>query len=154
MSLLNTVKYIWNHPVSSRNRLSAFSRFIAWQLRSRLSPNPLIYDWISGSKFYARAGESGITGNIYCGLHEFSDMTFMLHLLRPGDVFFDVGANAGSYTILAGKVAGASGIAFEPVESTHQRLAKNIELNEIDFCCEKIGVGKSGFLATETVLIE
>jgi hypothetical protein len=34
-----------------------------------------------------------VTGNIYCGLHEFADMGFVLHFLRPGDLFVDVGAN-------------------------------------------------------------
>jgi hypothetical protein len=36
------------------------------------------------------------TGNIYCGLHEFADIGFVLHLLRAGDLSVDVGANIDS----------------------------------------------------------
>ena len=43
----------------------------------------------------------GVTGNVYCGLHDFAEMSFMLHLLRAGDLFADIGANVGSYTVLA-----------------------------------------------------
>lgn len=50
---------------------------------------------------------TGATGNIYVGLHEFEDMAFLLHVLRRTDLFVDVGANIGSYTILAGGAAGA-----------------------------------------------
>jgi hypothetical protein len=42
-----------------------------------------------------------MSGNIYAGLHEFGDMAFVLHFLRAGDLFADVGANIGSYTVLA-----------------------------------------------------
>jgi hypothetical protein len=36
------------------------------------------------------------TGNLYVGLHEFEEMAFLLHFLRRGDLFADVGANVGS----------------------------------------------------------
>lgn len=74
---------------------------------------------------------SGATGNIYCGLLEFEDMAFVLHLLRPGDMMGDVGANVGAYTVLAAKNAGANVISIEPVPSTFQHLKNNIELNKI-----------------------
>jgi hypothetical protein len=50
---------------------------------------------------WATSGMTGATGNLYVGLHEFEEMAFLLHFLRPGDLFADVGANVGSYTILA-----------------------------------------------------
>jgi len=74
---------------------------------------------------------TGATGNIYCGLHEFVDMGFLLHLLRPGDLFVDVGANIGSYTVLASAVCGARSIAIEPDPSTVASLKRNIEVNVI-----------------------
>ena len=58
-------------------------------------------------------------------------MAFVLHALRPGDVFFDVGANVGTYTVLAAKVAGASVVAVEPVPSTFESLFGNVEINRI-----------------------
>src|SRR5262245_19358968 len=74
---------------------------------------------------------TGATGNIYCGLHEFVDMAFLLHLLRPGDLFIDVGANVGSYTVLSSAVCGAKSIAVEPDSETVKSLERNIEANGI-----------------------
>jgi FkbM family methyltransferase len=74
---------------------------------------------------------TGATGNIYTGLLEFEDMGFLLHVLRPGDVFADVGANVGVYTILAAKNAGAKVIAIEPIPSTFQKLRRNVAGNKI-----------------------
>ena len=63
-----------------------------------------------------------MTGNIYCGLVEFADMAFVLHVLRAGDLFVDIGANAGAYTLLASSVAGAKTTCFEPAPATYARL--------------------------------
>lgn len=88
---------------------------------------------------------TGATGNIYCGLHEYADMSFLLHLLRPGDLFLDVGANIGSYTILASKVCGANTIAIEPDPETAAFLLRNIRANEI---AEIVGVEQTAVGAT------
>jgi len=74
---------------------------------------------------------TGATGNVYCGLHEFEDMGFVLHFLRDTDVFMDVGANIGSYTVLASGAVGASTISVEPIPSTYIYLMDNIRINNI-----------------------
>ena len=71
---------------------------------------------------------TGATGNFYCGLHEFEDMALVLHALRPDDLFVDIGANVGSYTMLGG-AAGATVLAIEPIPSTFSWLARNIRVN-------------------------
>ena len=63
-----------------------------------------------------------MTGNIYCGLAKFADMAFVLHVLRAGDLFVDIGANAGAYTLLASSVTGAKTTCFEPAPATYARL--------------------------------
>jgi FkbM family methyltransferase len=75
---------------------------------------------------------TGATGNIYVGLHEFADMMFVLHFLRKGDLFLDVGANVGSYTILASGVCRAAVWAFEPDPNTVRYLKRNVELNDLN----------------------
>jgi FkbM family methyltransferase len=49
-------------------------------------------------------------------------------VLRPGDLFVDVGANVGSYTIWAAE-CGAHVIALEPASDTFCLLRENISLN-------------------------
>ncbi|TSD65863.1 FkbM family methyltransferase [Inquilinus sp. KBS0705] len=88
--------------------------------------------FIGSTKFYARKGLTGITGNIYTGLHEFTDMGFLLHFLRPEDIFFDVGANVGSYSLLASGICKATTIALEPSTIASSVLQKNVALNKLD----------------------
>ncbi len=53
-------------------------------------------------------------------------------LLSPGDVFYDVGANVGFFTILGARLVGAEGrvIAFEPVPACARAVGHNIALND------------------------
>ena len=63
---------------------------------------------------------------------EYIDMSFLLHYLNDTDVFFDIGANVGAYTILASGVKGAKSIPFEPVPATFSKLIDQIKINHID----------------------
>jgi FkbM family methyltransferase len=53
----------------------------------------------------------------------------ILTCLRPGQVFFDVGAHFGYYSLLAAEIVGPEGrvVAFEPTPRTHRILADNVE---------------------------
>lgn len=51
----------------------------------------------------------------------------------PGDVFWDVGANVGVYTLYAARAARAGRIlAFEPAAENYMLLNRNIEANRVD----------------------
>jgi FkbM family methyltransferase len=84
------------------------------------------------SKIVAKQGLTGATGNFYCGLHEFVDMAFLLHFLRKDDVFLDIGANIGSYSILASSEVGTEVYTFEPIPETFEILKRNIQVNKIE----------------------
>ena len=125
-----TAKFIASHPLASRRPFAAARRFLGWQIVSRMRES-VEYDWIAGAKLKVRRGMTGATGNIYCGLHEFADMAFVMHFLRPGDRFVDVGANVGSYTVLAAAVCGARTLAIEPDPDSADGLRDNIRLNKL-----------------------
>jgi FkbM family methyltransferase len=74
---------------------------------------------------------TGATGNIYVGVHEFTDIMFLLHFLRTGDLFLDIGTNVGTYTVLASGICKASTRAFEPDPSALAALRRNIEINNL-----------------------
>lgn len=128
MSLLQTWRFLADHPLCADRRWAALVRFVRWQLGSRLADGPIVCPFVNGAKLLATRGMTGATGNVYAGLHEFEDMGFVLHALRPGDTFVDIGANIGSYTILAAAV-GASCEAFEPVPETFAWLCSNVRIN-------------------------
>lgn len=142
-ALKNILKFIWQHPLAKRHLFKAYFNTISWQIKSAFIKKPLIVKFIEHTKFYAERGLNGITGNIYTGLHEFEDMGFLIHFLKAEDVFFDVGANVGSYTILASGLRQAKSIAFEPIPKSYTMLTKNVELNKLENLvqCENKGVG-------------
>ncbi len=82
-----------------------------------------------GAKMYLHPGATTVMQNYICGLRDYSEMAFLLHVLRPGDLFLDVGANVGSYSVLAGYCAGADVVAVEPIPATVDRLVENVALN-------------------------
>jgi FkbM family methyltransferase len=135
--LLDTIRFITQHPLTRDRPVAALGRFARWQVVSRLREE-VIVTWIDDARLAVRNGMTGATGNVYCGLHEFADMAFVLHVLRPGDLFVDVGANVGSYTVLATKVCGASSLAIEPDPVTATSLRRNIALNGIENAVEVV----------------
>ena len=70
----------------------------------------------------------GLTGCWYVHFPDYEEMTFLERYLRPDDLFYDAGANAGLFAVMAGSF-GCPVIAFEPVPHTYQRLVENVELN-------------------------
>lgn len=143
MSVLSVLRFIATHPLNQGQKIDALVRLARWQLGSRVVSGAVVYEWIGGAKFIVRPGDTGVTGNIYSGLQEFTDMAFLLHLLRRGDLFVDVGANVGSYTLLACASIGAIGLCVEPVPDTYARLVDNIRINDLEraVTCLNIGVG-------------
>lgn len=57
----------------------------------------------------------------------------MLRAVRPGAVFYDIGANVGYFTLVAARMVGAQGrvIAFDPVPWCSSAIAANIALNDL-----------------------
>jgi len=82
MKIISTVLYIIKHPLNRHQKCKAFWRFIKWQINTRINPYPIIYQFTEKSKLIIKKGMTGATGNLYCGLHEFNDMAFLLHFLR------------------------------------------------------------------------
>jgi len=118
------------HPLTQDDQLRAWLRMLSWQIVCRFETE-VLHEWISGQYLSVTKGMTGATGNIYTGLHEFADMMFLLHYLRPGDLFFDIGANVGTYTVLASGVCCAQTWAFEPSPLAIEKLQKNIEVNAL-----------------------
>jgi FkbM family methyltransferase len=127
-----TYNFIRQHPLGRRHTLRAVRNWIGWQLRSRLTPGPHIVPFVGATRLAVKRGMHGATGNIYCGLHEFEDMAFVMHLLREDDLFVDVGANVGAYTVLSSGVCRAKSLAIEPAKSAQEALKVNIQLNSLD----------------------
>jgi FkbM family methyltransferase len=58
--------------------------------------------------------------------------------LKPGQTFYDVGANAGFFTLLGAKLVGGQGkvVAYEPHPMTAGQIRKQLKLNHVS--CAKV----------------
>lgn len=144
-AILNNLRFLMTHPLTKNEPLAAMMRVAHWQVQSRLKTD-IVFEWIEGQKLVCNRGMSGATGNIYVGLHELDNMAFLLHFLRGGDLFIDVGANVGCYCILASGVRRARSIAFEPSLPMVDRIDKNIEINGLQnlTTVHRVAVGDRG----------
>ena len=73
----------------------------------------------------------GSRSNYIFGLFHFSEMGLLLHYIKKDELFIEVGANTGVYSLLASGVNGAQSIAIEPSPQVFDILNDNVRLNNI-----------------------
>jgi FkbM family methyltransferase len=63
--------------------------------------------------------------------HDLADVRYLWRVLRPGMVFFDIGAHHGLYSLVAAKRLGTDStvVAFEPSPNEFRRLRLHLRLN-------------------------
>lgn len=130
--LFKIYRGIISHPLASTRKWYAFSRFLKWQIGQVFLPYPVVYTFVDDSKLVVKKGMTGATGNLYVGLLEFQEMGFILHVLNKEDLFGDIGANVGVYSILASVNAGAKSITVEPIPVTYNHLNANVKINNAE----------------------
>ena len=90
---------------------------------------PILQGPLSGTRWIA----GSFTAGCWLGSYESVTQAALVDLLKPGDVFYDVGANVGFFTLLGSRLVGATGhvCAFEPIEENRAVLRRHLELNRI-----------------------
>lgn len=124
------------NPLTRSHPRAALARYLWLGLRTHVLNQQVDLVFLEDIRCRIRKGDS-TSGNYYFNLYEYRDSLFLLHYLRPGDCFVDVGANVGHYSLIAARKCGARVIAVEPVPETFRRLVNNIEINGLG------GVGTS-----------
>lgn len=115
-------------PATSRRRAArSVVRYWRWQLGRRVRGGDLELE-LNPQKVRLRVPAcSQIGGMIVAnGSHEPSETWLFTRTLKPGDVFYGVGANIGLCTLLAAD--GARVVAFEPDGRAGQSLRRNVAL--------------------------
>jgi FkbM family methyltransferase len=84
----------------------------------------------AGAVSFRLMPQGAVAFDIWSGLRfERPELEFILTILEPGMTFFDIGANAGVFTVAAGKTlqeTQTSIYAFEPCPATFAILEKNL----------------------------
>ncbi len=67
----------------------------------------------------------------YPKLYDARELSFMRETIKPGDVFLDIGANIGLYSLVASQLVGPNGAvhSIEADPNTANRLSEHIQMN-------------------------
>lgn len=119
--------YILRHPANKGRRLRALCRAVSFQIGSRLGGRTTIAS-IGNQRMWINVGSASATKVLYGSPPDWPEMQAWKRLLQPGDLFIDVGANVGVYSLWAAAL-GARVIAIEPDPIAAGRLRANLALN-------------------------
>lgn len=108
-------------------------RLYVWQMLCYFRPHIIkSFRLIDGSLFDYPL-QSALGQALFIESFETSEIQFVRQSLQSDDIFLDVGANGGLYTVIAAKQVGSRGhvYAFEPGERELNLLRHNIAINNL-----------------------
>lgn len=87
----------------------------------------IIQGRLRGKKWVKGSG----VNSYWLGSYEPDQVKLFENFIKDGDVVFDIGANAGFYSILSAELAGKNGkiFSFEPLPQNYENLRRHIEIN-------------------------
>lgn len=132
ITILNINGKIIGHPIVSKNRYSAWFNYLILYIKAKILGLRSIYCWINKLKIIIDIEDWYFARNVYLKINEFNESCFTVHFLKEKDIFVDIGANVGHYTLLASGISGCRTIAIEPIPLTFKKLKQNISLNNLN----------------------
>ena len=135
---LHSVSPDW---VSIRSAFMASQEY-RWLLENYIRENGLHsigHKWVLAPvmggrrKMWIDLGDRYVSRGCLADDYEPQESAFIREHLEPGDVFLDIGANIGWYTVLASTIVGETGsiFAFEPRPDTAAHLRQTIDDNPL-----------------------
>lgn len=122
---------VWRHPGNRGHRIRALARLVGWQLWERVTGRSWRVRLASVRLLNCEPHSTSASSVLYFGLPDWEEMNLILDFLRPGDIFIDVGANVGVYTLLASVVPDVEIWAFEPSSDTASKFENNVKINGV-----------------------
>lgn len=116
------------HPSRAGARPAAVWRTAKYEVNTTLRGRPTELPLGDQSRILAYPGETNSPLTAIGNPPNWPEMLVWRRYLRPGDLFVDVGANIGIYTLYAIE-CGAEAIAVEPVAHSADRLCEHLALN-------------------------
>jgi len=122
-----SIRSVMGNPHIDRRR--GLLKHLEWQGRKVLNLFPVELT-LSQSRILGAHKGCGVSALVNSqGLYDYNNMKLLQLVLRDGGVFFDVGANIGSYSLIASEEPKGRVFAFEPHPKTFNALKRNIDVN-------------------------
>jgi FkbM family methyltransferase len=124
----HVIRYVWEHPSNAGHRPRALLRLACYQAQARLLRRRATARLGERSRLWVDLHRTAASMVLYANPPDLPEMLVWRQTLRGGDLFVDVGANVGTYTIWAAE-CGAEVMALEPAADTFDLLVENVALN-------------------------
>jgi FkbM family methyltransferase len=148
-STISVLRYVWTHPANRSTRVASVIRSVRFQARGRILRKRTAVPIGDRSKLWAELHWTASSRAAYSNPPDV-EMLVWKRWLRPGDLFVDVGANVGIYSIFAAE-RDARVIAVEPDPDTAARLQSNADLNR--YSIEVLECALAERLSTESFTV-
>lgn len=136
----NVFRQIFANPGNKGERLRRTAEALIFPFWTRMTDGYWTTRY-AGGQIVVRRGQ-GSSHAVYARLPDYPEMTFWMGTLRPGDLFVDVGANIGVYTVLMVS-RGCDVIAVEPADAARRLLEVNLELNGLSADIVRAALGRA-----------
>ena len=99
---LRILKNLSKTNLGRENFIKIYKNFLVLQIKKNLSKKPFIFKTFSKSFAFVQQviNSDSISGLFYYGLNELNEVLFSWHILRPNDIFFDIGANQCNWGLI------------------------------------------------------
>jgi FkbM family methyltransferase len=141
---LRNLRWAFHLPLTADAPWSAINRFLRFQIAHRICGLSVVVPYVNDTKLIVSNEISMACFNpIYLGLPDYEYISFVLHLLTDDDLFGDIGAHVGLYSVAASGVCRAKTVSVEPVPNIAEMLRVNIAINELGDLVDilEIGIG-------------
>ena len=142
------LRQVFSNPGNKGQRLRRAAEALMFPAWTRVSGGYWTTSY-AGGRIVVRRGQ-GSQHAVYARLPDYPEMSFWLGWLRPDDLFVDVGANIGLYSLLMAS-QGCDVISVEPAPEARRMLEANLGLNgvttEIVTCALGRAPGRSALTA-------
>lgn len=146
VAVRSVIQFIVTHPANEGRRIRQLGRAVRFQVSSRLG-RPTIARLGPSARMEVPRHAQSASKVLYANPPDYHEMMAWRRIIRPGDVFVDVGANVGTYSLWAGD-HGARVLAFEPHPVAATRLRTNVAMNDFPIAVYEAALGeKAGALA-------
>jgi FkbM family methyltransferase len=131
-TLRTRLNLLRTHPLARRQQLRTLARFARAEILNRALGRSFLFRHDFGITLIVDRHLHSSRGHYFFGIHEFDEELFLIHFLQANELFIDVGANLGVFSILIARATGAQVMAFEPSPNSASVMKAQIALNQLE----------------------
>ncbi len=141
--ITNVITSTTRHPGNKGHRVKALTRLVRCEIKARVTNRPVITPIGDHSSIYAYLHRGGSWRAVKANPPDFAEMNVWRSRISEDDLFVDVGAHVGIYSLWALDL-GAQVLAVEPDPENVLQLRANLLLNDYSAEVFAGALGKEG----------